>query len=554
MDRYAQDYPVTDTDPAAPADTARTHAPTDRLDERSSPSSEEGLSKVDTENDDDPNSSLTSQTLNADGTPKRPMNAFMIFARRRRPQVSSENSSLRTGDISKILSKEWNAMLTSDKQFYLDQAKQLKETFNTKYPDYIYKRRPNNSRKRRKPDTAATGSLPRSHDHSLPSDPGDDLAPPGDVGNNGLADSGSGDGHPDFPSSDSHHYSRIPHEVSHGYEPPSRYNNSQSQRTPNYPYPPPSDTYRSNPPPPGPSTHDHRLPYPSSTDRYSHDVSTSPITSSSRVLTQSQSAATAPYPYIPSQAHSQTSVYGTAEPNDSGGHSTWDRSDNARSTGWLPQDRGPLAPLGVQRSGSYSPSSHQPPSWTNPPPSSAPTSATSTTPSSSFSFPTLTSPFYPTPAQIQSNYPSSSTTSQSSSPGPYGNSSTPHLPPPHSSQPPLSVSLPSQGGGGGGGGGGRGDYDDRRYSSPSTSISSYPTTTTTSSSSSTGGGGINGTTTTNGYRSTLPRGLPPLQSALTGYPPTNHHHHHHHNSHSLHASSPSTRQGTAYWSDKVDGL
>lgn len=60
---------------------------------------------------DETNSALISQTLNADGTPKRPMNAFMIFARRRRPQVSAENQSMRTGEISKILSREWNAML-----------------------------------------------------------------------------------------------------------------------------------------------------------------------------------------------------------------------------------------------------------------------------------------------------------------------------------------------------------------------------------------------------------------------------------------------------------
>ena len=34
----------------------------------------------------------------------------MIFARRRRPQVSAANQTMRTGDISKILSKEWNSM------------------------------------------------------------------------------------------------------------------------------------------------------------------------------------------------------------------------------------------------------------------------------------------------------------------------------------------------------------------------------------------------------------------------------------------------------------
>lgn len=59
---------------------------------------------------EDPHLALTSQTLNPDGTPKRPMNAFMIFARKRRPQISAANQMMRTGDISKILSKEWNTM------------------------------------------------------------------------------------------------------------------------------------------------------------------------------------------------------------------------------------------------------------------------------------------------------------------------------------------------------------------------------------------------------------------------------------------------------------
>lgn len=59
---------------------------------------------------DDPHIALTTQALNADGTPKRPMNAFMIFARKRRPQISAANQMMRTGDISKILSREWNTM------------------------------------------------------------------------------------------------------------------------------------------------------------------------------------------------------------------------------------------------------------------------------------------------------------------------------------------------------------------------------------------------------------------------------------------------------------
>ncbi|KDN39648.1 hypothetical protein RSAG8_08676, partial [Rhizoctonia solani AG-8 WAC10335] len=73
----------------------------------------------------DSNAQLRSQQLNSDGTPKRPMNAFMIFARKRRPMVSSEQPTMRTGEISKILSKEWSEMSKEDKQFYLGQAKKL---------------------------------------------------------------------------------------------------------------------------------------------------------------------------------------------------------------------------------------------------------------------------------------------------------------------------------------------------------------------------------------------------------------------------------------------
>ncbi|TFY69659.1 hypothetical protein EVJ58_g313 [Rhodofomes roseus] len=114
--------------------------------------------KDDSDVADDPHLALTSQTLNADGTPKRPMNAFMIFARKRRPEISAANQMMRTGDVSKILSREWNTMEMPEKKFYLDQAKKLKDHFNSRYPDYVYRRRPNNSRKKRKPDVGHEAS------------------------------------------------------------------------------------------------------------------------------------------------------------------------------------------------------------------------------------------------------------------------------------------------------------------------------------------------------------------------------------------------------------
>lgn len=118
----------------------------------------------------DTNAQLRSQQLNSDGTPKRPMNAFMIFARKRRPMVSSEQPTMRTGEISKILSKEWSEMRKEDKQFYLDQAKKLKDTFNTRWPDYVYRRRPNNSRKRRKLGGSPGAGPARDHDVTINSD------------------------------------------------------------------------------------------------------------------------------------------------------------------------------------------------------------------------------------------------------------------------------------------------------------------------------------------------------------------------------------------------
>ncbi|CAE6510528.1 unnamed protein product [Rhizoctonia solani] len=107
------------------------------------------------------NDALITQALNPDGTPRRPMNAFMIFARRRRPEITANNPPLRTGEISKVLSSEWAAMGPESKQFYLDRARKLKDNFNARWPDYVYRRRPNNSRKRKRPD-APSGVVRRA--------------------------------------------------------------------------------------------------------------------------------------------------------------------------------------------------------------------------------------------------------------------------------------------------------------------------------------------------------------------------------------------------------
>lgn len=360
----------------------------------------------------------------------------------------------------------------------------MKETFNSKYPDYIYKRRPNNSRRKRRPDPSA----PRLPDQG--SENGDELSPlGGDAGSNGL---GNGDdGRLGFPSE----YSRSHTDVSQGYGDSTRYSHSQS-RTPNYTYPN-TDTYRQS----GASHHDPRLPpYSASPERYTHDVS-----SLSRLSQQGSGAVS--YQYAGSQGHALQTGY-SAEVSDS----QWERSESSRSSGWIPNQDRSLAPLSASRSSSYSPTTSH---WSNTSGAGPSGPQTHTTGGSSSYFPTLNSPYYPTPAQLSTNYPpppsSASTTSQSSSPAPYASTAT-HLPP-----------LPMSSGR---------DYDDSR--------ATYATSPTIGSTFASGrDAGV--------YTRSLPRGLPPLQSTLpTSYsqsqPP-------------LHVPSPNVRQTSAYWpSDKVDGM
>ncbi|KAF9005012.1 high mobility group box domain-containing protein [Cyathus striatus] len=78
------------------------------------------------------------------------MNAFLIFARRRRRELGSIHGNLRTGQISKILAKEWKSMSKKQKRVYSRKAKKLQELHKARYPDYKYTRSPNNTRKKKK--------------------------------------------------------------------------------------------------------------------------------------------------------------------------------------------------------------------------------------------------------------------------------------------------------------------------------------------------------------------------------------------------------------------
>lgn len=56
------------------------------------------------------NDPLLHQDTHKNGRPKRPLNSFMIFSRKRRPELKLENEDMTVAGVAKLLSQEWKDM------------------------------------------------------------------------------------------------------------------------------------------------------------------------------------------------------------------------------------------------------------------------------------------------------------------------------------------------------------------------------------------------------------------------------------------------------------
>uniref|UniRef100_A0A8D0GIV2 Transcription factor SOX-30 n=1 Tax=Sphenodon punctatus TaxID=8508 RepID=A0A8D0GIV2_SPHPU len=86
------------------------------------------------------------------GHVKRPMNAFMVWARIHRPALAKANPAANNAEISVQLGLEWNKLTEEQKKPYYDEAQKIKEKHREEFPGWVYQPRPG----KKNPMTAST--------------------------------------------------------------------------------------------------------------------------------------------------------------------------------------------------------------------------------------------------------------------------------------------------------------------------------------------------------------------------------------------------------------